>query len=305
MNHPLVSVIVPVYNGEATINRCIESLLAQDYPKERYEIIVVDNNSTDKTIELVRQYPVLVLEESKQGPAAARNRGLTCARGEIVAFIDADSFAEAQWLRELVKPFSDPAVGGVGGVIEGTSRATTVERYGDDKRTFHHQLSRFSFLPYLITGNAAFPKARIDSVGGFDENFTNPAGEDVDLSWRIQLDAPCTFVFAEKAVVYHKHRDTLVGLFTQSFEYRSATHKLHTKFSHHYSYSTRKVLETVRFYLTLVIDLPVEFVFRTIMWMVGKRSRDEMLYPFFEWIWRLGVTVGRLKCTLVHRRWYL
>jgi len=305
MNHPLVSVIVPVFNGEATIEQCVKSFLVQDYPQERYEIIVVNNNSTDRSVEIVRQNPVVLLDEKKQGPAAARNRGLARVRGEIVAFIDADCFAETRWLRELVKPFSDPAVGGVGGAIGSASRATAVERYADDRGILNHSLSSPFFLPYLVTANAAFRKELIDSVGGFDENFTKAAGEDVDLSWRIQLNTPCTFVFAEKAVVYHKHRDTLSGLFAQAFNYHLAFHKKYIKFSQYDSYPTRSVGGLIQRFWAPVYGFPKWVGGPVLKWIVGRSSRDEMLYPFFEWVWGLGVAAGILKGALEHLRYHL
>jgi glycosyltransferase involved in cell wall biosynthesis len=304
MGNPSVSVIVPVYNGEATIERCIESLVDQDYPRQRYEIIVVDNNSTDGTVEIVRRYPVLLLEERRPGPGAARNRGLAQARGEIIAFTDADCYAEARWLKELVKPFVDPMVGGVGGAIKSASRATAVERYSDDRPVLKHHLSDPPFLPFLTTANAAFRNNIIDAVGGFDESFTK-ASEDVDLSWRIQLEAPCKFVSASKAVVYHKHRQTVRGLFAQSFLYHSTSHELSVKFSSCGHYPTPRVRNTLYFYWTLLVYIPTWFGVRFLKWAVGRKSQDAMLYPFFEWVWRSGIAAARLKSTLVHRRYYL
>lgn len=305
MNHPLVSVIIPVYNGEATIEQCVKSLLVQDYPQERYEIIVVNNNSTDRSVEIVRQNPVILLDEKKQGPAAARNRGLARVRGDILAFTDADCFAETQWLRELVKPFSDPTVGGVGGAIESASRATVMERYADDRGILNHSLSSPFFLPYLVTANAAFRKELVDSAGGFDENFTKAAGEDIDLSWRIQLNTPCTFVFAEKAVVYHKYRDTISGLLAQSFHYHTTFHKMYIKFSHYNSYPTRSVGGLIQRFWAPVYGFPKWVGGPLLKWIVGRSSRDEMLYPFFEWVWGLGMAAGLLKVALEHLRYHL
>ncbi len=96
---PLVSVIVPVYNDEILIVPLIESLLGQDYPKESTELIIVDNNSTDRTKEIVQRFPVILLEENNiQSSYAARNAGLRSAKGEIIAFIDSDCIAEKQWI---------------------------------------------------------------------------------------------------------------------------------------------------------------------------------------------------------------
>jgi glycosyltransferase involved in cell wall biosynthesis len=304
MSHHFVSIIVPVYNGEATINRCLESLLAQDYPKDRYEIIVVDNNSTDGTVGIVRQNPVSLLKEETQGPGAARNRGLADARGEIVALIDADCYAEALWLKELVRPFRDPEVGGVGGAIESVRNKTAVERFSQERRVVDHRLENVSFHPHLATANAAFRKDLIDAVGGFDESFAK-ASEDVDLSWRIQLERPCQLVYAEKAVVYHKHRETVRRLFAQSFLYHSTSHELYTKFSHCDNYPRPKVIQTIQFYWAFLFLIPAWFVVRVVKWAVGKRSLYEVLYPLLEWVWRFGIATAHIKSSIIHRRYYL
>ena len=302
---PNVSVIIPVYNGEATIGQCVESLLAQNYPKDRYEIIVVNNNSTDRTVEIVRQYPVILQNEKKQGPAAARNRGLAHVRGEIVAFTDADCFADPRWLRELVDPFSDPTVGGVGGAIESASNATALERYADERPLLNHSFSPSRSLPYLITGNAAYRRELLNQVGGFDERFPLAAGEDTDLSWRILLATPYQLRYAPKAAVYHHHRYTLSGLFKQSFKYATTRHRMHIKYSQYDWYTSHTLVDTYKLYKALIFDLPVWFVGRFLKCLIGYRTRDEMLYPFFEWIRVMGTAFGRIKCTLEHRRFYL
>ncbi len=102
--HPFISIIVPVRNSPQRIARCIEALLVQTYPKNRHEIIVVDNGSTDETTEVIQRYPVKYLEESTvQSPYAARNKAIKVAKGEIIAMIDANCFASPQWLERGVE----------------------------------------------------------------------------------------------------------------------------------------------------------------------------------------------------------
>ena len=101
-NQPFISIIVPVYNGENIIGACLKSLLAQDYPKDKYEVIAVDNNSKDKTADIIKEYSVHYLFESKvQGSYAARNTGVRHAKGEILAFTDADCVADKGWLKKV------------------------------------------------------------------------------------------------------------------------------------------------------------------------------------------------------------
>ena len=99
---PQISVIVPFYNAEQYIRACITGLLSQDYPAEAYEIIMVDNNSTDTSAEIVKQHPrIILLTEKKQGAYAARNKGLAAARGALIAFTDPDCVPEKDWLQNI------------------------------------------------------------------------------------------------------------------------------------------------------------------------------------------------------------
>jgi glycosyltransferase involved in cell wall biosynthesis len=106
MDHapPFVSVIVPVLNDEHRLGGCIEALLAQTYPKERYEVIVVDNGSTDRSYAVAARYPITLLSETKtRSSFAARNKGMGEAVGEVFAFTDSDCTPEPHWLEEGVR----------------------------------------------------------------------------------------------------------------------------------------------------------------------------------------------------------
>ena len=114
---PTVSVIVPVFNSEKFLRRCVEGLLQQTYERSAYEILLVDNNSTDRSRDVAREYrDVRLISEPRQGSYAARNRGVSVSSGEILAFTDADCVASPSWLAQLVKPFASPDVCIVQGV---------------------------------------------------------------------------------------------------------------------------------------------------------------------------------------------
>ena len=101
------SIVVPFYNKEKTIGRCIASLVSQDYPKEKYEIIFVNNNSTDASCDIVTRYPVVkLLHEHKQGAYIARNKGILNAKGIFIAFTDADTEVRKDWLSNIHKSIS-------------------------------------------------------------------------------------------------------------------------------------------------------------------------------------------------------
>lgn len=112
---PLVSIVVPAYNEQDYIARCLGSLMAQKGFKD-YEVIVVDNNSTDNTNIIAKKYPVRVIKENKQGVVSARNTGLKSARGSIIVSTDADCFFKPYWLSNIVEIYeNNPKISGVAG----------------------------------------------------------------------------------------------------------------------------------------------------------------------------------------------
>jgi O-antigen biosynthesis protein len=225
-----VSVIIPVYN-DSSIESCILSLLIQDYPRELYEIIVVDNNSVALIKEIIRRFPVIYLREERQGSYFARNRGLEFATGDIAAFIDADCIADPAWLSNLVQGFEDQRIGGVGGKILKLCPRTWVQAAAEDLA--EQQLSPLS-LPffsasYIVTANAAYRMPILCELGGFDTQFQS--GGDVDLAWRVQQSG-YRIVTTRDAIVYHDARESLNGYFSQYFSY-AVGHTLLFKKHHH------------------------------------------------------------------------
>src|SRR5262249_49673621 len=116
---PTVTVIVPAHNAEATIRTCLEALLAQDWPRDALELIVVDNRSTDATAAVVAEHPVRSLDEHRvQSSYAARNRGVAASHGDLLAFTDADCVPDPGWVRAFAGAFDDHQVGLAAGPIE-------------------------------------------------------------------------------------------------------------------------------------------------------------------------------------------
>ncbi len=214
---PLVSVIVPVLDGERTIRDCLVALLRSDYPVERREIVVVDNGSRDRTAEIVGEYPVVLLRQEQPGAAAARNRGAGASRGEILAFTDADCLVSTGWIRELVRSFESPAVGGVEGETVDYCPVTPVERYAARRASYSYQFRRRSpFAPYVVTANAAFRRQVFERIGGFDSRFPRAGGEDIDFTWQFLDRTGLELRYNPRAVVFHRHRSTVRGFFKQA-----------------------------------------------------------------------------------------
>jgi len=207
-----VTVVVPVRDGEATIRTCIEALLAQDWPRDALELIVVDNRSTDATRAVIGEYPVRLLEErGVQSSYAARNRGVASSHGDILAFTDADCVPAPGWVRALAGAFGDRGVGIAAGPIEAWRAERLVERYQAVRALRAERAMRHPILPFAQTANAACPRVVFDAVGGFDA--ACPFGGDLDFSWRVQRHTGLRLTYQPAAVVHHRHRTTWRGLF--------------------------------------------------------------------------------------------
>ena len=210
---PFISVVVPVRNGAAMIGDCIASILACDYPADRHEVLVVDNASTDATAEVVSRHPVRLLSEPRRGVSFARNRGIDEGRGEVFALIDGDCLADPAWLRELARPFADPAVGCVAGELRHLPSATLAERQAVRMLGEWQRYAVNSNPPYAITANAAYRREVFEQIGPFDTRM--PRAQDVELGLRFSERSPLTLAYAEHAVVRHRHRSTVRGFFRQ------------------------------------------------------------------------------------------
>ena len=203
-NLPTVSIICPTYNGQNHITDLIESLLALDYPQELIDIIVVDNNSQDRTREIIKQYPVTLLQETEiQSSYAARNRGIRQAKGEILAFIDDDCVAAKNWLREGVKALQNNNTDLVGGRVKFTlsAQSSAAEMYDavthfDFEKTIKDQIGTGS-------GNLFVWPRVFDAIGLFPDNVASGG----DFQWTNRaLQNDLKLVYAENAIIFHPTR---------------------------------------------------------------------------------------------------
>jgi glycosyltransferase involved in cell wall biosynthesis len=227
---PAVSVVVPVYNSEDTVENTIRSLLGLKYPSP-LELIFVDNRSTDRTSEILQKYAprIRVIREPKQGRSPARNRGIREARNSVVAFTDADCVADPNWLAELIVPLSDSRVGISGGNIRAIQPCNSIQRFGELLHDHEKPIKTYK-PPYASTANWASRRSVLLKVGGFDE--TMRRGEDGDLSYRI-IRAGYEIVYRDRATIYHRNTPHLRGLFLEGFQhgfYGVQVLKKHRKF---------------------------------------------------------------------------
>ncbi len=211
-----VSVVVPVFNAEETLESCLRSLLSLTYPRERIEIIAINNNSSDGSAGILQRYrnSIRVLEETTQGAAAARNRGVRSARFDLIAFTDADCTVDPEWLGHLLEPLRrDPGMAAAGGRILCRRPANSVEKFGEVVHDHARAIGTF-VPPYVITMNMAIRRAVLLDVGLFDESFLR--GQDSDLSYRL-YQKKYRLEYAPFALVYHRNESNLMGLFLEGF----------------------------------------------------------------------------------------
>jgi cellulose synthase/poly-beta-1,6-N-acetylglucosamine synthase-like glycosyltransferase len=221
---PPVTVIVPVRNGEQTIQPLLESLQKLDYNKNKVEVIVVDGNSTDKTRDIVKQYPVKLINEKRKGLNLARNVGIKNGNGEIVAFTDADCIVPSDWITKIVENFKDPKVSCVGGSAKALD-SDFVSQYADNSIvrlmpffTKREELEKVKpFFRHPAGCNMAFRRKIAEEVGYFDENIQYGFDE-VEFADRV-CRAGYKMVLDPKVSVWHKHRSTLGEFLKQNFQY--------------------------------------------------------------------------------------
>ena len=182
-----VSVVIPAYNSENTIGGCLKSLQEQDYPRENYEIIVVDDGSSDKTKDVISSFhDVKLITQKNAGPASARNLGASHAKGEVLLFTDADCIPDKNWIKEMTASFSNPEVVGAAGTYRTLNDKSTIARYvGHEIAQRHERMKLLENIDFVGTYSAAYRKDVYNAFGGFDTTFRRASGEDPDLSYRM------------------------------------------------------------------------------------------------------------------------
>ena len=229
---PRLSVVVCAYNEERLLEECLSSLDRLDYPN--LDVIVCDDGSTDRTLEIARRYPFRVLDLPHGGLSAARNAGAEAATGEYVAYLDADAHCHPEWPYHLVLSMEDDGVVATGGPnlpvpgVGFVERAVAVSPGGpvevlvSDNRAEH------------VPGcNMTFRRDALLAVGGFDVSFTS-AGDDVDVCWKL-LDRGGQIAFAPAAQVRHHRRSTVKGYLKQQRNYGRSERMVASRHAHRFN----------------------------------------------------------------------
>lgn len=203
-----VSVVVPVYNGAETLADCLRALENQSLARGSYEVIVVDDGSTDRSRSLAAAFDVRLIPGAHRREAAARNTGARAALGEWVAFTDADAAPTRGWLDYLLCAAErDKASLGAAGRIVGCPSDSSAARFTDlsgGLDTAAHLAH--PIFPYAPLANAMYRRSAVLAVGGLDERYHHYPGPDFHQRLLRRVGGP--FHFESRAVVFHRNRET-------------------------------------------------------------------------------------------------
>jgi len=223
---------VCTYNGSRTISECLDALTRLDYPD--YEVIVVDDGSTDGAAAIARRYACRLIQTENRGLSSARNAGLGAATGEIVAYLDDDASPDPHWLTYLAATFLSSSHAGVGGPnVAPPGDGPIAECVARAPGGPVHVLLTDREAEHIPGCNMAFRKACLEAIGGFDPRF-RVAGDDVDVCWRLQ-ERGWTLGFSPAAMVWHHRRNSLYAYWKQQIGYGRAEAMLERKWPEKYN----------------------------------------------------------------------
>ena len=227
---PQVAVIVPVFNNARGLRACLDALRNQTYPSSRYEVVVVNNGSADGVDQVVAEFPnVRQVDENCPGSYAARNRGIACTTGEVLAFTDADCMPERDWIEKGVSRLSGRGgkliVGGRVEVFPGDrGHATAVELY--EMATALRQQDYVDQGGFAATANLIAPRSAFEQIGCFEHGVKSCG----DVEWGQRAGASgYRVVYAEEVRVRHPARSTLRQLRSKTARIIGGVHDMRQK----------------------------------------------------------------------------
>ncbi len=259
-----VSVIIPVYNRAGLIRDIIDALLSQKIPP--FEIIIVDDGSTDNLMDAVKDYPVRYVYQENRGPASARNLGSSLADGDILAFIDSDCIPEKDWLLKLIEGFDNDMIGVVAGSYSIANPESLLSRLIHEEIKWRHM--RFGiFIKAFGSYNFGIRKKLFEEIGGFDESYRRASGEDNDLSYRV-IKAGYKIRFLSDCLVRHYHTENLFRYLREQWRHgywRMKVYRDHPDMMKGDDYTSLKDILELPFSFFVVAGIPLFF---SSMWFI-------------------------------------
>jgi cellulose synthase/poly-beta-1,6-N-acetylglucosamine synthase-like glycosyltransferase len=214
----MISIVIPSYNSEDTIRECLNALFKEiKKSREKVEVIIVDDGSTDNTIKIAKRYSVKIIKQVHKGPAEARNRGWEISRGWVVIFLDSDCKVGKNWLKNILKPFRDEKVAGVGVKYKTWNKDSWAARFnGYEIEQRHNKINEST--NFLASYSTAYRFSILKKLKGFDTIFKTASAEDNDLSYRIKKMG-YKLIFLKNTFVWHKNSESLIKYFKKQYNH--------------------------------------------------------------------------------------
>jgi GT2 family glycosyltransferase len=220
----IFSIVIPTYNRPDRLKNCLQALSQLDYPRDRFEVIAVDDGSSmalNSITEPFRsQLQLTLLRQENAGPAAARNAGAAIAKGQFLAFTDDDCMPATNWLTALSDRFDASPQSLIGGhalnALPDNFYSTASQLLIDYLYEYYNDNSDRAH--FFASNNFALPTTTFRAIGGFDTSFPLAAGEDREFCDR-WLQAGYTMTYAPEVQIYHAHHLTLQSFWKQHFNY--------------------------------------------------------------------------------------
>ncbi|MFD1506951.1 glycosyltransferase [Georgenia yuyongxinii] len=265
MAETAVSVVVPALDAAATIATQLDALAAQD-ADVGWEVVVVDNGSTDATVEVCRTYAAVlpslrVISCTTPGTSAARNAGAAAAFGKLLLFCDADDQVAPGWLAAMTRALTHTDADAAGGAIENDLLNPGSQPYLP--RHPDHLPVVAGFLPRAITANLAVRRDAFEALGGFAPEY-DYGGPDTEFCWRLQL-AGFRLAYAPDAVVHYRHRHELRAVARKAYRTGISRGRLFRDYARHGMPRPRLVGVLVR-WAGLAAQAPVALLSPRVRW---------------------------------------
>jgi len=214
-----INIVIPCYNVEEVIEKCIRSLSSQVYPKNKYHCYFVNDASTDNTAKILDSYNnneqiTVIHHEKNLGLSSARNTGINKCNADFIAFLDGDMVVENDWIKSFLPYFNKNTIAVMGDNTPPPDiKLNLVEKYyfGNIRGARQFNDGDNISLQYMLYNNAMVKRSSLLKSGLFDENITKYGGEDTDLSAKIWDMSPNCFIYSKKSNSVHYHRRSLSG----------------------------------------------------------------------------------------------
>ena len=289
-----ISIIVPVYNGENTLEQCLASIVKQAY--SNYEVIVVDNNSTDKTSKIIKGFQnnqpasrldgqkVKYVFEKKQTRGAARNSGIKLAKGDIILMTDSDCIVPNVWIEKIIEPIISENETAVMGFEQDLIKNYWTKNIQKANWDFLKDKIFNNYISHIDTKNFAIKSSLIKDIM-FDDNLK--ALEDFDFYLRIKNKTKIRFV--PSVNVAHRHSSSFVELAKSSFTRAYWAVKIY------YKHKQSKEVKKESMFVTISLKNFITFPFWIIIQFLTKPIGQLFFILISEISWRLGVVWALVK----------